>query len=1207
MGAHCRGLLCSFAVVFLGAVASTNAADWPAYRGDAARSGLSRETLPAPLSVRWTYKPLQAPAPAWPEPGRELNRMSFDYCNCLCAADGMVYFGSSADHTVRALDLATGQRRWLFFAGGPVRFAPTVSRGCLFFVSDDGYAYCLDARSGNLLWRRHIAPRMQKLFGNGSLISRWPLRTGVVVEGETAYVCAGMWPAEGVYLCALRAKDGSVIWQNDDSGSMYLPQPHPPSVGITGVVPQGPMVVTEGQIIIPTGRNVPAFFDKTTGDLQTYRSQPNSWGDRWGGTWNFATEDLLIGWRSHVGADLHVSIGESDPFEADGLIAYGSDGKPVFEVLNKHCAVARDGILYATGAGTVSAFDLEALKAGKKPEECVRWETPHGHAYALVLAGDTLFVGGRGTVTALAAGDGRRLWSDELPGQVRDLAVADGKLLCSTTDGSVVCYKPGEPTSSIASTEAARLDGYADRPLTHETVALARRILAETGTRDGYCLCLGAGDGRLAYELVKRSRLRVFCVEPDEAVAQRARESLLGAGVYGTRVVVLTEPLQGCEYPQFMANLIITANGEASGLGAGEVAEVHRLLHPCGGVAYLPGIAEGALADGGVPEAEIRRAEATVQVVRGKLPGAANWTHQYCSAARTGASEDTVARFPARLLWFGEPGPARMISRHWGGPAPLAVDGRMFALGQFCIIAVDAYNGHELWQKDLPIPIRYHAGSTGGSVVADDAFLYVLQGKTCLRVDQHTGKTVSEYGLPAAPASMSEKEAADAVWGDLAVDGDTIFGSIGGTTQARAVFALDKHTGTSLWVHGVEVLVASNGISVGPEHVYILDRTSADEVAKAKKRGEDIEIQAKIVALQRETGQVAWEDAEGLQERVALWLSDGVLVASGGGLTAYSAPEGKKLWERPAKMSRFPVTSRGVIYGEPHAYDLHTGEPILREHPLTGQMQPWSFSRSYGCGSIAGSPNMLLFRSGVVGFYDLERDSGVHNYGGVRAGCYVNTIATNGLILIPNGDAACTCSYNYQTTVALSPTESHENWGVFNAPAVKEGERIAAAHINLGAPGDQRAPEGELWLHYPRGGGLSVPIKVEPAEGGRDYLHNADLLPIEGTASPWIYTSGVSAKSINLAVGGSGPADYTVRLHFCETESARPGERVFDIKVGGATVAEGVDIVRDAGGPNRALVREFAGTAVKGDLTVELVTRPGCAPPLVSGIEVLAR
>jgi len=1199
------------ALPFLLAVAATAspvyAADWPAYRGDGARSGLSRETLPAPLGLRWTYKPLHPPVPAWPEPGRELNRMAFDYVNCLCAADGMVYFGSSSDHTVRALDLATGQRRWLFFTGGPVRFAPTVSQGRLFVASDDGYAYCLDARSGSLLWRRHIAPRMQKLFGNGSLISRWPLRTGVVVEGDTVYVCAGMWPAEGVHLCALRAEDGSPIWENSNSGSMYLPQPHPPAVGITGVVPQGPMVVTEGQIIIPTGRNAPAFFHKATGDLQTYRSQPNSWGDRWGGTWNFATEDLLIGWRSHVGADLHVSIGESDPWDADGLIAYDPTGKPVFEVLNKHCAVAKDGILYATGAGTVSAFDLGALKAGKKPEECVRWETPHGHAYALVLAGDTLFVGGRGTVTALSAGEGRLLWSDELPGQVRDLAAADGRLLCSTPNGSVVCYEPGEPSSAIASAEVARPESYADRPLTHETVATARRILAETGIRDGYCLCLGARDGRLAYELVKRSKLRVFCVEPDEAVAHRAREALLSAGVYGTRVVVLTEDLATCEYPEFMANLIITADGDASGLGATAVAELYRLLRPCGGVAYLPGAATHTLAAGGVPEKELSATTVGLRIVRGELPGAANWTHQYCSAARTGASEDTVARFPARLLWFGEPGPARMISRHWGGPAPLAVDGRMFALGQFCIIAVDAYNGHELWEKNLPVPIRYHAGSTGGSVVADDASLYVLQGKTCLRVDQRTGETVGEYRLPAAPTSMSGDEAANAVWGDLAVDGDTIFGSIGGTTQARAVFALDRLTGTPRWVHGAEVLVGSNGLSVGPEHVYILDRTSADEVAKAKKRGEEIEVEAKIVALQRETGQVAWEDSEGLQERVALWLSDGVLVASGGGLTAYSAPEGRKLWERPAKMSRFPVISRGVIYGEPHAYDLHTGDPVLRRHPLTGQMQPWSFSRSYGCGSIAGSPNMLLFRSGVVGFYDLERDSGVHNYGGVRAGCYVNTIATNGLILIPNGDAACTCSYNYQTTVALSPTESHENWGVFNAPALKEGERIAAAHINLGAPGDQRAADGELWLHYPRGGGLAVPIKVEPAEGGRDCLHHADLLPIQDTASPWIYTSGLSAKSVNLAVGGSGPADYTVKLHFCETEGARPGERVFDIRIQGATVAEGVDIIRDAGGPNRALVREFTVPGVKDAIDLGLVARPGSKPPLLSGIEVLAR
>ena len=36
-------------------------------------------------------------------------------------------------------------------------------------------------------------------------------------------------------------------------------------------------------------------------------------------------------------------------------------------------------------------------------------------------------------------------------------------------------------------------------------------------------------------------------------------------------------------------------------------------------------------------------------------------------------------------------------------------------------------------------------------------------------------------------------------------------------------------------------------------------------------------------------------------------------------------------------------------------------------------MQPWKLTRAYGCNSIIASENMLTFRSGAAGFYDLKR------------------------------------------------------------------------------------------------------------------------------------------------------------------------------------------------------------------------------------------
>ena len=64
-----------------------------------------------------------------------------------------MFFGSSADGRVVALDAATGRERWTFFTDAPVRFAPAVWKDRVFAVSDDGYLYCLAAADGALIQR----------------------------------------------------------------------------------------------------------------------------------------------------------------------------------------------------------------------------------------------------------------------------------------------------------------------------------------------------------------------------------------------------------------------------------------------------------------------------------------------------------------------------------------------------------------------------------------------------------------------------------------------------------------------------------------------------------------------------------------------------------------------------------------------------------------------------------------------------------------------------------------------------------------------------------------------------------------------------------------------------------------------------------------------------------------------------------------------
>ncbi len=1112
-----------FSVVLTGFLAASGvrAGDWPMYRHDLARSGRAAEKLQSPLHRQWTYRAAHAPMPAWPEPSRELNRVAFDYAYDAVVAGGLAYFGSSADHKVYAVDLQSGQQRWSFFTEGPVRFSPAVEGGRVFVASDDGRLYCLSAAEGKLLWSFSGAPRQEKIIGNERLISRWPLRSGVVVADGIVYFSAGMWPNEGVYLYALRADSGAVIWKNETCGMDYRQQPHPPACSVTGVAPQGYLLGHKDQLFVPTGRNVTAAFDRPSGKMLYYQSRPRSWGDRWGGSWNMLVDGLLFAWRCHIGPDINVQPGEFPPNKDDGIATFDTaTGTIKRDFPGKRRVVVSGNILYATGSGKLSAYDWKAWAKGDGLSACTKWETPHGRAYSLIVAGNTVLVGGQGTVTAVDGEKGNVLWQDKVPGQVRSLAAADGRLLASTTEGRIVCYGPKAiDNPPVTSSPPAASPYKADTP-DSPAAATARRIIEQTGKKAGYCVVLGAGDGRLLYHLARQSDLEVYCIEPDAERAATVRRALDAAGLYGVRVTVHQGTLDTLKYPDYMADLLVICQPGSGDMANWPAAEVRRVLRPCGGTAHVvvagltggPEAVKGWLTGGKVPQGEIRNVDGAVQVVRGKLPGAANWTHQYATAARPGASTDQRVKLPVRLLWFGKPGPARLIARHWKGAAPLCVDGRLFVIGQYSLMAVDAYNGRQLWRRDLPSVGRFPVSSKGNNVAADAQSVYIATGRECLRLDAATGKTTATYQLPAPPANLPEDMAKKCIWSYLAIGDKGILGSAGNDVEGKYVFLLSKD-GKPRWTYAASGVVGNNSLAMDGSRVYLIDRTSPADVAKAKKRGQSISVGSALLAIDAATGKVAWQTTEGIAGRGELWLAEGVLLATGGGMTGYAADSGKMLYNRSVKMSRFPVIVGDTIYGEPAAYDLRTGEPKSRHNAFTGIQAPWNFGRSYGCGSISGGTNLLMFRSGTLGMYDLAGDSGIHNFGGVRAGCHVNAIAAGGLLLMPPSDATCTCSYCYQTTVALMPVEREENWSVFfnRLPST----RVKQAALNLGAPADQRDAAGRLWLGIPRPNttarrhDIAIPFRFTFKEGFGPYRRDTELLNIAGTDRPWIYASGL--------------------------------------------------------------------------------------------------
>jgi len=81
---------------------------------------------------------------------------------------------------------------------------------------------------------------------------------------------------------------------------------------------------------------------------------------------------------------------------------------------------------------------------------------------------------------------------------------------------------------------------------------------------------------------------------------------------------------------------------------------------------------------------------------------------------------------------------------------------------------------------------------------------------------------------------------------------------------------------------------------------------------------------------------------------------------------------------------------------------------------------------------------------------------------------------------------------------------------------------------------------------------------------------------------------------------------YTVRLHFAETYDGIlvAGERLFDVSLNGKVVLKDLDVFNQAGGPNKALVKEFKGVEVTGGKLV-IGFALNVQNPEINGIEII--
>jgi outer membrane protein assembly factor BamB len=233
---------------------------------------------------------------------------------------------------------------------------------------------------------------------------------------------------------------------------------------------------------------------------------------------------------------------------------------------------------------------------------------------------------------------------------------------------------------------------------------------------------------------------------------------------------------------------------------------------------------------------------------------------------------------------------------------------------------------------------------------------------------------------------------------------------------------LDAETGRTLWHYPAQHSIRHNAIAIAEEKVFLIDRPLA-LFDREKRPAAKEQPTGRLLALSAKTGEILWQDDDEIfGTMLAVSRQHGVLLMSyqptrfrldsevGGRMAAFRISDGKKLWDVQARYESRPLINDDTIYAQDGAWNL-----------LTGQPQPFPFQRSYGCGILAASKNLLVFRSATFGYCNFEKPDVTHNYGGIRPGCWVNAVPAGGLILVPDATSGCRCSYLNKAWIALEP------------------------------------------------------------------------------------------------------------------------------------------------------------------------------------------
>jgi len=124
-------------------------ADWPAFHGGGPLLGVAEPIGAPPMRVRWTYRAGDDTAGA--PPATQSAGVTPAFESSAAIVNGVVYVGDRSG-ALRAIDLATGRRKWIYRVEDGFEASPAVVNGVVYIGDEGGVFHAVKADSGAKLW-----------------------------------------------------------------------------------------------------------------------------------------------------------------------------------------------------------------------------------------------------------------------------------------------------------------------------------------------------------------------------------------------------------------------------------------------------------------------------------------------------------------------------------------------------------------------------------------------------------------------------------------------------------------------------------------------------------------------------------------------------------------------------------------------------------------------------------------------------------------------------------------------------------------------------------------------------------------------------------------------------------------------------------------------------------------------------------------------